>query len=54
MISAAINGLKLGVLVSLTQISHAAYNQTPVNVYLVNRGYDVTIICTAALIMYWF
>lgn len=46
-VSAVLNGLKLGLLVSLTQISHAT------TVYLINCGYDVVIISTAALVMYY-
>ena len=52
-ILAVLNGLKLGLLVSLTQISHAVFARTPRTVYLINRGYDVVIISTAALIMYY-
>jgi len=52
-ILAAVNGMKLGLLVSFTQISHAVFSRTPAKVYLVNCGYDVVIICTAAVIMYY-
>jgi len=51
-ITAAVNGLKLGLLVAFTQISHAVFSRTSATVYLVNVGYDVTIICVAAVIMY--
>jgi len=52
-VSAVLNGLKLGLLVSLTQISHAVFSCTPTTVYLINCGYDVVIISTAALVMYY-
>jgi len=52
-VSAVVNGLKLGLLVSLTQISHAAFSRTPAAVYLVNCGYDVVIVSVAGLIMYY-
>jgi len=52
-VSAVLNGLKLGLLVSFSQISHAAFSRTPTSVYLINRGYDVAIISTAALVMYY-
>jgi len=51
-VSAILNGLKLGLLVSMTQISHAAFSRTPMTLFLVNCGYDVAVICSAALIMY--
>jgi len=52
-ILAAVNGLKLGLLVALSQISHAVFSRTSATVYLIQAGYDVTIICVAAVIMHF-
>jgi len=53
MMTAVVNGLKLGALVSLSQLSHAAFARTPTKVYLISCGYDVTMICAAAAIMHF-